>query len=265
MPNAKHYSYFGWVGSSSIVGESITFTYKDQVITAIVRKKRGASDSSLGDAYCSFYDPGSGKRLNKCPLKLLSGLGLDGENKNRTVLYHPERNEYAFARDICRVTGLVSKNGGFNSKPSSSTGSFFYNEDAAVSYEKAFKVAYNNKHNNICDYDAQELAIEIYNSKDKNGNYRCHVSNEIMPLRQLNADHCHCTGEYIGLVTREVNTIEGQIKKILSRKGVELTHKERLDLVRGMLLGAEKMHNRKVMEIWENTVRSLAALEKEYG
>lgn len=239
------YGPVGWVTNKALIGETITFDYDGQTITTTVRK------DSRGGAYCQFKV--NGQHLSKCPLKLLSGVGLDEAYKSFQVLYHPERDVYAFAKNVCYISGNVLEDD--NYVPSNNGNSRFYNKDAKAAHMKAARLIHCNK-NNKESVDITELARKIYNSKDEDGNYRCHVSGVVMALKDLNADHCHCTGEYMGLVTPEVNVIEGQLKKLLAYKGLEFTHEERLDLIIGMLQGAEKMHNKRLMEIWENIVTS---------
>ena len=242
------YGPLGWVSNRWLIGKRITFDYDGQTFTAPVLAK----DSERNIGYCSFTL--NGKQYCKCPFKLLSGLGFDEADKFWSVLYHPERNVYAFARDICIVTGMSLRDVDYVLGSNKCTR--FYNEDAKAAHSKAERIVKSNRESGIRNITAPELSREIYHSRDESGNYRCHVSGVVMDLKDLNSDHCHCTGKYMGLVTPEVNSMEGQLKKLLGLKGIELTHEERLDLIRGMLQGAEKMHNKRLMKVWENTVTS---------
>lgn len=248
MANTKSYEALGWVSNKWLVGKTITFTYDNLDVTSTVYVKTRNGREQSGAVQFNI----NGRKVCRCPFKLLSGIGLEDGRKMCGVLYHPERDIYALARDICLVTGNIIENKIYFVGEKC----YFYDEDAMIAYMKAGSLVKSNNKAGKKSIGTSKLAREIYNSKDKDGNYRCHVSGEVMDLKGLNADHCHCTGRYVGLVTPEVNVIEGQLKKLLSLKGLELTHEERLDLIRGMLQGAEKMHNKRLMEIWENTVTS---------
>ena len=248
MANTKSYEALGWVSNKWLIGKTITFTYDNLVMTSTVYMKTRNGREQC----CAVQFSINGRKVCRCPFKLLSGMGLEGDRKSCGVLYHPERDIYAFAKDICLVTGNIIENKIFLIGEQC----YFYDEDAKIAYIKAGSLVRSNNKKGKESIAISDLAREIYNSKDEDGNYRCHVSGVVMALKDLNADHCHCTGKYMGLVTPEVNVIEGQLKKLLALMGIEFTHEERLDMVRGMLQGEEKMHNKRLMKVWENTAIS---------